>query len=322
LNILENVYDRLTGNSFKIIEAVRSDTNYQLLVQTDGSSTLLPIQRASQGTLSVLSMVCLIYKYLQLIIEEAGIKTDRQVNEYHGIVIIDEIDAHLHPNWQQNLVEILKTSFQNVQFIIASHSPLIVAGSKENEVNVLRKAETGFYIQQIKRHFIGVSVEQLYQSIFEIEDKDETFKKYAAMIPLKNKFEEEISKIETKRKLTNKKDIEDYDGLLTKQSRIEDQMNLFKMLRDKRSRSEDEDKMFQSMCSRFSLSPESNENEISEKSRLSRDELVRLQALTNLQQLDSRTKQRLDTLYDHVHYINIVENLTEPEKTQNYQSHV
>jgi predicted ATP-binding protein involved in virulence len=308
LKIIENVYERLTSSSFKIIEAVRTDTSYQLFVLTEGNKNRLAIQKASQGTLSILSIVSLIYKYLQLILEESGITVTTGVSKHNGIVIIDEIDAHLHPSWQQNLIEILKDNFPNIQFIIASHSPLVVAGCKENEVNVLRKGETsGFYIQQIKRHFIGVTVDQLYQSIFEIEDKDETFKKYSAMIPLKSKFKEEIQKIESKRELKNKSDVLEYDNLISKQYMLKEQAALFKMLHSKEERTDEENQMFESLCSHLNLRPDSTDAEIANKSELDEKELSRLKYLTDLQQLDPSSRDRLDKLYNHIHYINIVE---------------
>jgi predicted ATP-dependent endonuclease of OLD family len=46
----------------------------------------------------------------------------------YALVLIDEVDAHMHPRWQQVLVRRLKQVFPNVQFIASTHSPLIVGG--------------------------------------------------------------------------------------------------------------------------------------------------------------------------------------------------
>lgn len=43
-----------------------------------------------------------------------------------GIVMIDELDVHLHPNWQKKVASTLKTTFPNIQFIVTTHSPLIL----------------------------------------------------------------------------------------------------------------------------------------------------------------------------------------------------
>jgi predicted ATP-binding protein involved in virulence len=49
-------------------------------------------------------------------------------------VLIDELDLHLHPAWQQNIVKNLKNSFPNIQFVATSHSPFIIQEMKDNEV--------------------------------------------------------------------------------------------------------------------------------------------------------------------------------------------
>lgn len=56
------------------------------------------------------------------------------ISETPGIVLIDEPDAHLHPEWQWLLVNALRVVFPHVQFIIASHSPIILASVKEGKI--------------------------------------------------------------------------------------------------------------------------------------------------------------------------------------------
>lgn len=48
-----------------------------------------------------------------------------------GIVLIDEIDMHLHPRWQWNIINALRNVFPNVQFIAATHSPILFASAKD-----------------------------------------------------------------------------------------------------------------------------------------------------------------------------------------------
>jgi len=54
-----------------------------------------------------------------------------------GVVLIDEIDMHLHPNWQSRVVQDLKTAFPKIQFIATTHSPFIVHSLKEEELIIL-----------------------------------------------------------------------------------------------------------------------------------------------------------------------------------------
>ncbi len=50
--------------------------------------------------------------------------------DHHGIVLVDEIDLHIHPKWQIDVLPILACALPKIQFIVTSHSPL-VAGSLE-----------------------------------------------------------------------------------------------------------------------------------------------------------------------------------------------
>ncbi|MFD4706963.1 AAA family ATPase [Gottfriedia sp. NPDC058432] len=56
-----------------------------------------------------------------------------------AIVLIDELDAHLHPKWILQVVTRLRNTFPNLQFIVTSHDPLCLRGLDQNEVAVLRR---------------------------------------------------------------------------------------------------------------------------------------------------------------------------------------
>ena len=49
-----------------------------------------------------------------------------------GIVTIDEIDLHLHPKWQQKIISIFAEAFPSIQFVITTHSPIILGSVKSN----------------------------------------------------------------------------------------------------------------------------------------------------------------------------------------------
>ena len=63
-------------------------------------------------------------------------------NEPHGIVIIDEVDLHLHPTLEQEVIERLRRTFPTVQFIVSTHSPLVLSNLKtKNSDNMIFKME-------------------------------------------------------------------------------------------------------------------------------------------------------------------------------------
>ncbi|MEZ8816334.1 retron Ec78 anti-phage system effector ATPase PtuA [Vibrio cyclitrophicus] len=54
-----------------------------------------------------------------------------------GIVLIDEIELHLHPEWQRTILEKLTKTFPNIQFIVTTHSPMVLSGIKKNKIRTL-----------------------------------------------------------------------------------------------------------------------------------------------------------------------------------------
>lgn len=56
------------------------------------------------------------------------------VKDTQGIVLIDELDMHLHPSWQKQIVNLMKNAFPNIQFIVTSHSPFIIQSVTTDEL--------------------------------------------------------------------------------------------------------------------------------------------------------------------------------------------
>ena len=125
------------------------------------------------------------------------------VNNFDGIVAIDEIDLHLHPSWQAGLVEALKTIFPRVQFILTTHSPSILQILEKDEIIALgHDDDNNIYVKNLKLGKYGLqgwTLEEILQYVMEMpstssqlylntiknfdkamndEDKDEILKQY------------------------------------------------------------------------------------------------------------------------------------------------
>jgi len=59
--------------------------------------------------------------------------------EGQGVILIDEIEMHLHPKWQLSLLHSLRTTFPNLQFILTTHSPQILSTIKRDHIRVIGK---------------------------------------------------------------------------------------------------------------------------------------------------------------------------------------
>lgn len=130
---------RLTGNVTLEWGGVNPQT-YEISVVTDDG--VLPIEGVSQGMTSLIGWVGLL---LQRFYEVYG--DDQDPTQRFALILIDEIDAHLHPAWQQTLVANLSQLFPNAQFIATTHSPLIVGGLPPEQVIRLARDEEGRVVQ-------------------------------------------------------------------------------------------------------------------------------------------------------------------------------
>lgn len=91
-----------------------------MIVEKDGEE--LDVNQLSQGEKSLLALVGDIARRLAILNPSLD---DPLQGE--GVVMIDEVDLHLHPKWQHDLIDKLVRTFPNVQFILTTHSPLIVS---------------------------------------------------------------------------------------------------------------------------------------------------------------------------------------------------
>jgi hypothetical protein len=92
----------------------RDDTEFPLREMSDGFRAVTAL------VVDILRRMASIYSEL-ILIEHDGVPTI----PYPGVVLIDEIDAHLHVNWQQKIGTWLKSHFPEIQFIVTTHSPYI-----------------------------------------------------------------------------------------------------------------------------------------------------------------------------------------------------
>lgn len=120
---LETVLSSLLENKVQI----KLNEEQQIVYYEKGYQ--LTLKELSEGYRSVIIFVCdLLIKLSQSCAE------GHDVFKEHGVVLIDEIDQHLHPRWQLTIVKKLRDLFPNIQFIMTTHSPVIVLGSSDDAI--------------------------------------------------------------------------------------------------------------------------------------------------------------------------------------------
>lgn len=110
----------------------------RFVVSAGRSPIRVPATWLSQGYQSVIAWVADLVGQVFL---EAGQSVDPA--EMEGLVLVDEIDLHLHPRWQVSLIPALRSVFPRLQFVATTHSPMILPHLRAEEVIALTADEDG-----------------------------------------------------------------------------------------------------------------------------------------------------------------------------------
>src|SRR5262249_20242655 len=81
-----------------------------------------------------------------------------------ALALVDEIDLHVHPKWQRELIGFLTERFPNTQFIVTAHSPLIVQAATEANIALLKREGDHVVIENHPETIRGWRVDQILTS--------------------------------------------------------------------------------------------------------------------------------------------------------------
>lgn len=124
----------------------------------------LPLNVLSQGTQSIIQWLAhLLIGYAEYY------DYPKNLDEKPGILIIDEIDAHLHPSWQRRIIPALTNHLPSLQIFCSTHSPLMLAGLKEGQVQLLRRDEQRkVIVSRNESDIIGWSADEILRNFLEV----------------------------------------------------------------------------------------------------------------------------------------------------------
>lgn len=105
-----------------------------LYTERSGEKKRIPMKNLSDGYKNTIGMIADIAYRMAVLNPQL---LDRVLTETPGIVLIDEVDLHLHPRWQQRILGDLQMLFPNVQFIVSTHAPLVISSVKKENLIVL-----------------------------------------------------------------------------------------------------------------------------------------------------------------------------------------
>ena len=146
-NAVKKLFKKLIPHLHDII--VEKERDEVLYIEKDNAGATfeaIPFHKLASGFRSIIAMIgdmmIRLYKQQPEIIDPQKLS---------GIVLIDELDLHLHPKWQRDLPVLLSTAFPLVQFIVSTHSVIPFLGAPPNSVflKVTRDRKKGIQVQKL-----------------------------------------------------------------------------------------------------------------------------------------------------------------------------
>ncbi len=98
----------------------------------------IPFEHLSDGQRTILGLFCDIARRAAILNPHLGGDASEKIK---GVVLIDELDLHLHPKWQRQIIEDLRKVFPNIQFICTSHSPFLIQSLRKSEELIMMDGE-------------------------------------------------------------------------------------------------------------------------------------------------------------------------------------
>jgi predicted ATP-binding protein involved in virulence len=167
--IEDAVYNALSDQDGNTYNGLR--ISYQNIKKPDGelwiskNGKAVKVSQLSSGETTLFLLVTDIAK--NLVVNNPNQKSP--LKNGTGIVLIDEIDLHLHPSWQRKVIPQLLKTFEGVQFVVTTHSPLVLAGLSIGSVFLLAGG-TG---RTLKIKTYGKDINRILELIMGVASRDE-----------------------------------------------------------------------------------------------------------------------------------------------------
>ena len=166
-NLINKIFQSADNTSQVLLDSF-DDYNFYFTTPTN-KKLKITFDALAEGYKSV--FVWLIDMVMRIVERGYTIYSTEKIN---GIVMIDEIDLHLHPAWQRTLMPILNSIFPNIQFIISSHSPFVIQSLSISDVIMLVLSKNQIKTKRIKKDgkFNAYKIDEIIDKIISAETGD------------------------------------------------------------------------------------------------------------------------------------------------------
>jgi predicted ATP-binding protein involved in virulence len=137
----------------------------EFVISRKSDRCVLKISQLSDGYRSMLALVMDLARRMAESQMSGGGEPTEQLLSTPAIVLIDEVELHLHPAWQQTVLTTLMEIFPNTQFIVTSHSPQVLTSVSPEHIRILKDGKAYTVGMQTE----GAEASQLLKYLFDVD---------------------------------------------------------------------------------------------------------------------------------------------------------
>jgi len=168
---------------------------HPLHMQVEKEGQILWVDQLSEGEKSLFSLVGDLARRITIANPALNNPLDGE-----GIVLIDEIELHLHPKWQKEIIQKLSDTFPNVQFIITTHSPQVLSEIDSSSVYLIYRENGKIQCSSVQQSK-GLSSNEILEEIMDTQPMN---------IQVKNQLDNIFKLIDDEKIMEAKKEIDDF----------------------------------------------------------------------------------------------------------------
>ena len=148
---------------------LRAERHSDASLVVDKNGVKLDVSQLSDGERGLLVLAL----DLGLRLSQANPELEDPLQAGKAVVLIDELDLHLHPQWQRTIVDKLTDTFRNCQFICTTHSPLIIGETQPSNLYLLTQIDNQIQVKR-KAYSYGLDANWILEHLMKTPVRPET----------------------------------------------------------------------------------------------------------------------------------------------------
>ena len=152
---------------------LRTDESKRPRLLIDRGDSTIPVRQMSDGERGIVALVLDLARRLAL----ANPELANPIVEAEGVVLIDELELHLHPKWQRRIIGKIETTFPRCQFIATTHSPQVVGELAHDRIQIMMDGQV-----YSPTHSFGVDSSRVLEEIMDAPPRNEEVHELLAQV--------------------------------------------------------------------------------------------------------------------------------------------